>query len=243
LLRKILIFQFVFYIKINLIKFFNFCSSGCSSIVFGCTLNNSHLYTNEDLISVGQGFIVKAKSGRNTLNFTNGMRTSQNVNQFFRTSAVNRFWLELTNTSNVSFGNNLIAYIPEATLGYDNGLDGLFLNDTKTALLTVADNNDLVIQARPEFTADDVVPLVLKVDVADTYTINLQQMEGVFSGNQSVYLKDKLRNTSHDFSTGAYTFSSDAGRFDNRFEIVYQNPLAVIQPVFNWLDIMLSFFV
>jgi len=61
----------------------------------------------------------------------------------------------------------------------------------------------------------------------------LQQVEGIFNGSQTVFLKDKLTNTSHDFSTGAYTFTSDAGRFDSRFEIVYQNPLAVTQPVFN----------
>ena len=205
--------------------------STCTTV--GCTVNNGHTYTHPELISAGQGFIVQAKAGRTTLNFTNGMRTSDNVNQFFRTSVVNRFWLELSNTANASFGKKLIAYIPDATLGYDNGLDGLFLNDTKTALLSVSDNHDLVIQARPAFTADDVVPLVLKADVADTYTITLQEVEGVFNGSQTIFLKDKLTNTSHDFSTGAYTFTTDAGRFDNRFEIVYQNPLAVQQPTFN----------
>jgi hypothetical protein len=205
--------------------------STCTTV--GCTVNNGHTYTHPELISVGQGFIVQAKAGHTTLNFTNGMRTSDNVNQFFRTSVVNRFWLELTNTANASFGKKLIAYIPDATLGYDSGLDGLFLNDTKTALLSVADNHDLVIQARPAFTSDDVVPLVLKTDVADTYTITLQEVEGIFNGSQTIFLKDKLTNTSHDFSTGAYTFTTDAGRFDSRFEIVYQNPLAVQQPIFN----------
>ena len=202
----------------------------------GCTVNNGHTYTNFNLISVGQGFIVKAKSSQLAqlaLNFDNAMRSTSNVAQFFRATAVNRYWLELSNTAAVSFGKKLIAYVPDATLGYDDGLDGLFLDDTKTALLSVADAHDLVIQARPDFTADDVVPLVLKTDVADTYTITLQEVEGIFNGSQTVYLKDKLTNTAHDFSTGAYTFTSDAGRFDSRFEIVYQNPLAVNQPTFS----------
>jgi len=78
--------------------------SSCTTI--GCTVNNGHTYTHPELISVGQGFIVQAKSGRTTLNFTNAMRSSDNINQFFRTSVMNRFWLELTNTSNASFGKN-----------------------------------------------------------------------------------------------------------------------------------------
>ena len=201
--------------------------STCTTV--GCTVNNTHTYKNPDLVSVGQGFIVKAKPGQTILNFTNAMRSSENVNQFFRSAPVDRFWLEFNNSSNVSFGKNLIAYIPDATLGYDNGLDGIFLNDSKTALVSMADDNEVVIQARPLFDAQDILPLVLKTDVADTYTISLEQVEGVFKGSQDIFLKDKLTNTFHDFKTGAYTFSTEAGRFDNRFEIVYQNPLAVQQ--------------
>ena len=201
--------------------------STCTTV--GCTVNNTHTYKNPDLVSVGQGFIVKAKPGQTILNFTNAMRSSENVNQFFRSAPVDRFWLEFNNSSNVSFGKNLVAYIPDATLGYDNGLDGIFLNDSKTALVSMADDNEVVIQARPLFDAQDILPLVLKTDVADTYTISLEQVEGIFKGSQDIFLKDKLTNTFHDFKTGAYTFSTEAGRFDNRFEIVYQNPLAVQQ--------------
>ena len=197
----------------------------------GCTINNGHTYSDYNFIASGQGFIVKAKSS--VLNFTNAMRSSNNVNEFFRTAVVDRFWLELTNAAKVSFGKKLLAYIPEATLGYDNGLDGLYINDSKTALLSMIDNNELVIQARPAFTAEDSVPLVFKTDTADAYTITLQQVEGIFNGSQDIFLKDNLTNSTHDFKTGSYTFTTDVGTFNNRFEIVYQNALAVQQPLFN----------
>lgn len=197
----------------------------------GCTINNGHSYSDYNFIASGQGFIVKAKSS--VLNFTNAMRSSNNVNEFFRTAVVDRFWLELTNAAKVSFGKKLLAYIPEATLGYDNGLDGLYINDSKTALLSMIDNNELVIQARPAFTSEDSVPLVFKTDVADNYTITLQQVEGIFNGSQDIFLKDNLTNLTHNFKTGSYTFTTEAGTFNNRFEIVYQNALAVQQPLFN----------
>ena len=95
------------------------------------------------------------------------------------------------------------------------------------------DNNELVIQARPAFTAEDSVPLVFKTDVADNYTITLQQVEGIFNGSQDIFLKDNLTNLTHNFKTGSYTFTTDVGTFNNRFEIVYQNALAVQQPLFN----------
>jgi len=72
--------------------------------IAGCTINNGHTYSDYNYIASGQGFIVKAKSS--ALNFTNAMRSNNNVNEFFRTSVVDRFWLELTNAAKISFGKN-----------------------------------------------------------------------------------------------------------------------------------------
>lgn len=37
----------------------------------------------------------------------------------------------------------------------------------------------------------------------------------------------------HNLTTGAYVFSSDAGAFTTRFEIIYQNALSIDVPAFN----------
>jgi hypothetical protein len=98
--------------------------STCTTI--GCTLNNNAAYTNTNLISIGQGFMVKAKEGQTNLNFTNSMRSSENVDQFFisSTTQMDRYWIKMINSTNISTGQNLIAYIPNATYDYDSGLDG-----------------------------------------------------------------------------------------------------------------------
>ena len=66
-----------------------------------------------------------------------------------------------------------------------------------------------------------------KVLTSGTYSILIDHAEGIFSsGSQAIYVKDNLSNTYHNLSTGAYTFTSDAGTFANRFEIVYQTALS-----------------
>jgi len=203
--------------------------STCSTV--GCTLENGHNYINENYISVGQGFIVKAKAGQSSVAFNNNsMRSSQNVNQFFRTATtVDRFWLELKNAANASFGQKLIAYVADATNGYDSGLDGLFINDRQTAMFSMADDKEVVIQARPSFNSTDVVPLVFKTNVADTYTVSLAQLDGLFSGTQDIFLRDILTGNVQDLKAGAYTFASEVGIFTNRFEVIYQ-PLLAVNP-------------
>lgn len=192
---------------------------------------NGVSYIDDKVISVGQGFIVKATS--NTLNFDNSMRSTITQDQFFKQAPKNRYWIRLTNAAAVNFGEALVAYIDGATLAYDNGYDGLFINDTKTKLLTLAGDKEVVIQARPVFDAQDVLPMLFKTDVKGIYTINLSQAEGVFNKGQAIYLKDNLNNSLNDLSASAYTFSSEIGNFPNRFEIVYQKSLAVSNPTFN----------
>jgi len=59
-------------------------------------------------------------------------------------------------------------------------------------------------------------------------------VDGLFSGSQDIFLKDNLTNTVHDLKQSAYTFVSDAGVFNSRFEIVYNSsPLATQNPVFS----------
>jgi len=187
------------------------------------------------VINVGQGFFVQAKSASNLV-FTNAMRRgTNNGNQFFRTSNKlvedpNTFKLNLTSTNGV-FSQMVLGYSPEYTLGVDDGIDGFNINSTNYLCSTI-EGAAYVIQGRPEFSATDIVPLQYKISNADQYSIAIEQLSGVFA-TQNVFLKDKLTNTIHDLKSGPYDFSSESGNFKERFEVVYESPLAVNQNTFH----------
>ena len=183
-------------------------------------------------IQVGQGFFVKAKSAT-TLNFTNAMRLTSASTQFFRTTSEierNRIWLNLTNTSGV-FSQMLVGYMTDATLDVDS-LDGKYINDSPFALTSLINSEEYTIQGKPvPFDTNDTVPLGFKTNAAGNFTIGIDHVDGLFSNGQTIYLKDNLTNTAHNLSSGAYSFASDAGTYNSRFEIVYQS--ALVLPTFT----------
>jgi hypothetical protein len=145
----------------------------------------------------------------------------------------NRIWLNLASTSG-AFYQTMVSYMPNATSAIDATIDGRFLKDTQTALISLIDNEEFAIQGRAlPFDPSDVVLLGFKAKVADTYTITLSNFDGLFTNGQAVYLKDKLTNIIHDLKSGSYVFASEAGTFNERFEIVYQNALATHQTSFT----------
>lgn len=187
-------------------------------------------------IQVGQGFIY-AKTAAGTATFTNAMRVGNNSNQFFKNSTTalerHRIWLNLSNATTV-YNQTLVGYIEGATQGIDAGIDGTIL-ETGTTISSRINNENYVIQGRAlPFDATDLVPLSFSAATADSYTLNIDHVDGLFSGSQTVYLKDNLLGTTHDIKANPYTFTSDAGTFNNRFEIVYtSSPLAVHTPTFD----------
>lgn len=185
-------------------------------------------------IQVGQGFIVKAVSAGD-VTFTNAMRTA-GTTQFFRTSNAytsnsevekHRIWLDLTNTDGSAFNQILIGYVAGATEGIDRNFDGLSFGNTGSSLATKIDGQDFAIQARSlPFQASDVVPLTLKITTAGSYTITLSNLDGLFAGDQGVFLKDNVTGVTHDIKASPYTFNATVGTFNNRFEVVYNTTLS-----------------
>ena len=195
------------------------------------------------VIQIGQGFIVNATSNTN-LNFTNSMRRSLNVDQFFRTpqtaTTTNNglYWLNLTNSEGV-FSQMAVGYSPEGTLADDRGIDGKNINQEfyLTSLIGTAEYS---IQGRPGFQADDIVLLSYKAATAGNYTISIDHTAGVFTGSlQPIYLKDNLTSALHNLNTGGYTFTSAIGTFNGRFEIVYQSTLDINNPNFNTNNVII----
>ena len=185
-------------------------------------------------IQVGQGFIAKSTSA--TLSFNNTMRVPDNNGQFFRASQVerNRIWLNLTNAEGI-FSQTMVAYMTGATQGVDAKIDGLFFNDSEIALTSVIEGSEYAVQGRAlPFADTDVVPLGFKAVAAGSYTIALDHADGLFADDtQDIYLKDNTDNSTHDLRAGSYTFATEGGVFNNRFEIVYQSTLGVNNPTFD----------
>ena len=180
-------------------------------------------------LSQGQGFIVKAAAANapsTQLTFTNAMRRAvpQSGGQsFFRQapSTASRLWLNLTNTAN-GFSQAAVAYMDNTTTGLDYGYDGKSMTDAASiALYSLVAENKLSIQARPAFNAADIVPMGYNATTAGTYTIAIDRTEGVFAQDQKIYLKDNAQGITRELTENAYSFTTEAGTFNDRFEVVY----------------------
>lgn len=179
-------------------------------------------------INPGQGFIVQVDNP--ALVFNNDMRRGNANGQFFRTSQdidVSRYWLNISGSQ--SFSQMAVGYTPMGTLGLDYALDGKAVTAGNLALYSVEATEKLAIQARPEFDVNDAVALGFKADAAGTYEISLSHFDGLFA-NQNIYLEDLVLGTSQNLTENAYTFTTEAGEFENRFRVVYQVTLDVNHP-------------
>ncbi|HLP64529.1 hypothetical protein, partial [Flavobacterium sp.] len=195
------------------------------------TNNQAQVFDPNDVIRTGQGFLVEATATGTSLEFNNSQRTADNANQFFKTTAANattsiernRMWLNLTNDSG-DFHQMALGYITDATQGVDV-FDGKFFNEGPLSLNSIINNEKYVIQGRAlPFDDTDVVPLSLTVTTAGNYTISIDHLDGFFSGDQRIFIKDKTNNSLYDLKASSFTFATAAGTFNDRFEIVYRNP-------------------
>ncbi|MGA9211881.1 T9SS type A sorting domain-containing protein [Kaistella sp.] len=181
-------------------------------------------------IKVGQGFIVKAITGKSNLTFTNAMRNA-GESVFFNKGAgmqqIDRFWLKLT-TPAKNFNTILIAYPEGATNGYDANADAQQFGVSSDSFYSVLDDFKLKIQGRQfPLVQTDNVPLGMKGFEAGDYTLSIVKKEGIFDNGQNVYLKDKYSGTLTNLSEGNYAFTAKAGITEGRFEIIYQSELVL----------------
>ncbi|KFC20472.1 Ig-like domain-containing protein [Chryseobacterium sp. FH1] len=175
-------------------------------------------------ISVGQGFIVQAKqTGKNQpLVFNNGMRTTSTANYYNKTAQKNRFWMEFKSPLNVN-NEILIGYLANATNGYDSDFDADLLAVGSDSFWSIVSNHKLAIQAKDvNFTNEDITGIGFKASVAGDFTISITDKDGIFDANQTIYIKDKYQNKTFNLSQAPYTFYTNSGQYEDRFEIVYR---------------------
>ena len=201
----------------------------------------------EFYIASGQSFMVNMLESAPTpsnIVFNNSMRGVDHDNSMFFKSNISqkttnyrnlekhRIWLDLVSDSQPT-NRILIGYAQNATMDRDRMFDAISDNLDFYSLIA---NEAFVIQGRAlPFDNSDVVPLGFKVNVEGNYTIAIANVDGMFDSNsQAIYLKDYALNTIHDLRSRPYSFVSDAGIFNNRFEIVFRaNALSVDELVTN----------
>lgn len=180
-------------------------------------------------INPGQGFIVKTDL-KNTIVFKNGIRVTNNHvpflrmnNNEFENSDTHKIYLQLSNNAEFS-SNIMIGYLNGATTGIDAFVEGRYINDSPNALTSLINDEEYTIQGRGlPFDSSDEVPLGFKTQYVGDYTLSIKSLTGLFAFEQELYVEDMLNATTHNLKESPYTFSTEAGVFNNRFKIKFIN--------------------
>ncbi|MQP25147.1 T9SS sorting signal type C domain-containing protein [Flavobacterium sp. LMO8] len=181
-------------------------------------------------MAAGQGFFATS-TATGPVTFTNAMRVLGSNAGFFRNENDvnaeeddNLLRLDVTNTDG-AFKQQVILYLSSATNGYDSGMDGDQLDGQFVSFYSIIPGHNLAIQAKAlPWEVTDVVPLGFKSTIAaiTSFDITISEL-GIFFDDKDVFLEDKVTNTFHNLKVSPYTFTSDAGIFNNRFVIHYQD--------------------
>jgi hypothetical protein len=207
----------------------SYCSYAAGTFT---TDGEAQVFDPAGIIRTGQGFFVEGNGNSTALVFDNSMRVNDNGNQFFRSRTIldkSRIWLNATNAAG-SFSQMALVYAEGALTDGVDAFDGRYINDGDIALNSLINTVDYVIQGRAPFVPSDVVPLSFRATTAGSYSIAIDHLDGLFSGSQNIYLKDNLTGAVQDLKAGSYSFASEAGSFNSRFEVIYQLPLGTVHP-------------
>jgi hypothetical protein len=192
-------------------------------------------------IASGQGFFVLMNEGglsTQNITFKNEMRSDvpngylYNNTEFFKnqnanTSATgiekNRIWLDLI-ASNGKISRAVVGYVTGATLGKDRMYDATTNIKYGMNLYSLVGDEIMHIQGRSvPFSNADMVPLGMEISTAGTYSIAINYTDGLFAGNQPIYLQDNVLNVIYDLRQAPYSFTAPVGINNNRFVLRYTN--------------------
>lgn len=174
---------------------------------------------------VGQGFLVRAINASSALRITNLFRTTNMPsNGFFRKSAdmmKDRYRLQLITPGNL--------VLTQTILYFNKGNNEFGIDDSKhpstgasDAFYSFAGTEKAIINGRNLFDPTDVISLGSHYYSSGTYKIKVVDRIGKFQDQQQIYLKDKELGVVANITQDDYTFESNSGEFNNRFEIIYQ---------------------
>jgi hypothetical protein len=194
-------------------------------------------------IAAGQGFFVlmrdqsQGTSASEDVIFNNTMRNETLINsEFYRTNESSvrrpseierhRIWLDLINPNEIAT-SILIGYVEGATNDNDRLYDGYEFAGSAISFYSLIDEDKMSIQGKAlPFEDTDTVPLGLVIPEEGNYTIAINSLDGLFSAEegeeeQTIYLEDTYNGIIHDLRVNPYSFTSEVGRYDDRFVLRY----------------------
>ena len=122
----------------------------------------------------------------------------------------------------------LLGFSEETTDGFDYGYDAKCTESNNNDLNLNLEGNNFNIQAYSAITDDKVVPLNFKSSGSNSFEIKITEIDNI-DENQAIYLRDNLTEIYFDLTNDeAYAFSSEQGKFNERFEIVFKNQSQVL---------------
>ncbi|MFD1161621.1 LamG-like jellyroll fold domain-containing protein [Hwangdonia seohaensis] len=201
-------------------------------------------------LPVGQGFITEIV-GNGNVEFNNSQRvfiketdadgTYNNGSSFFKNgndktknkdaSAKNneqnefkKIRLELNAVSGPATRRELLLGFSNTTTdGFDYGYEAECTDSNNNDLNLDFEGKNMNIQAYSDITDDKIVALNFKSSDTNTFEIKMTETEGI-DDTQDIYLRDNLTGTYFDLTKNkAYSFTSEQGKFNKRFEIVFQS--------------------
>lgn len=117
----------------------------------------------------------------------------------------------------------LLGFSEITTDGYDYGYDAECDEGSNNDFNLNLDGKNMNLQAYGPITADKVVSLNFKSSGNNTFEIKATDFENI-DEDQDVYLRDNETGEYFDLTQNmAYGFSSTQGKFNSRFEIVFQS--------------------
>lgn len=202
------------------------------------------------IIKPGQGFIIQAKAAGNLV-FDNSIRTvavKDDVNRdavFFNRignagttkktesltneDIIGRYWLALISPVGAK-SVTLVGYVADATNDFDAKYDTSIAMSSSDNFYTMLGTKKNAIQGRsPLDIKSDRVSLGMSNFITGKYTIKLENKDGVFANGQNVYVKDNQTGIIQELKDSeGYSFETNAGVIEGRFEIVYQNESTLV---------------
>ncbi|WGD34900.1 Ig-like domain-containing protein [Olleya sp. YS] len=206
-------------------------------------------------LPVGQGFITEVVAD-GTIEFNNSQRVfvkEADANGsfyagsvFFRTTnnqsnsdsdnsdtTISKFRLFM-NAENGATRELVLGFSNNTTDTFDYGYDARSESFKNDDLNLVLNDIPMVMQAYSPITPNKVIPLIFSASTNQSFTISIGGFVD-FDSDQDVFIKDNYTNTFHDIRQSDFTFTSQAGSFNDRFEVVFKE-----QTVLSTDDLLLG---
>ena len=142
-----------------------------------------------------------------------------------------RLEFRVSNGASRSF---VIGFTEDATDGFDYGYDGGLINNPPSDDMgSLLNGQQYVIQAFAPITPDKEIDLVLHASGSFNYTLISTEISN-FPDDQDLFMRDNLTGESFNLrDNDGYQFTSKAGTFATRFQVIFQDPSTLSNEEFN----------